>query len=270
MSFFETLLNPFGIADKAGVKRVVDTFSAIGGNIASGNLLGTIPVAEKYENTILGKAAEAITSPAAIAAIPAVVATAKVVVAPAVKSALKSSTAKTAATQIATNAVTGQQTNPQAPVASYSPPVSSSPLPPNIPEPQKVTSNPTAAYNTPPATKQPAIQQEPAPTSFLKDATTLVSENPIVETIPTATPQKATKARKTPTKRAKVASKKRRKAGKKRQRQPRTAGKRKDTSKRRIRYTKNNQPYVIMASGKARFIKKSSARNSRKRKGGKY
>lgn len=50
----------------------------------------------------------------------------------------------------------------------------------------------------------------------------------------------------------------------------RTAGKRKDTSTRRIRMTKNGQPYVILKSGKARFIKKSSARSSRKRKGGRY
>lgn len=50
----------------------------------------------------------------------------------------------------------------------------------------------------------------------------------------------------------------------------RTAGKRKDTSRKRIRMTKNGQPYVILASGKARFIKKSSARLSRKRKGGRY
>jgi Na+/glutamate symporter len=54
------------------------------------------------------------------------------------------------------------------------------------------------------------------------------------------------------------------------QRQPHTAGKRKDTSTRRIRYTKNNQPYVILASGKARFIKRSSVRRSRKMKGGRY
>lgn len=50
----------------------------------------------------------------------------------------------------------------------------------------------------------------------------------------------------------------------------RTAGKRKDTSRKRIRMTKNGQPYVIMASGKARFISKRSARLSRKRKGGRY
>ena len=54
------------------------------------------------------------------------------------------------------------------------------------------------------------------------------------------------------------------------QKKPYTAGKRKDTSHRRIRYTKNNQPYIILKSGKARFIKKSSVRNSRKRKGGRY
>lgn len=50
----------------------------------------------------------------------------------------------------------------------------------------------------------------------------------------------------------------------------RTAGKGKDRSTKRIRMTKTGQPYIILASGKARFIKKSSARNSRRRKGGRY
>jgi len=50
----------------------------------------------------------------------------------------------------------------------------------------------------------------------------------------------------------------------------RTAGKRKDTSHKRIRMTKNGQPYIILKSGKARFIKRSSARRSRKMKGGRY
>ena len=54
------------------------------------------------------------------------------------------------------------------------------------------------------------------------------------------------------------------------QKQPYTAGKRKDTSHRRIRYTKNNQPYIILKSGKSRFISKKSVRMSRKRSGGKY
>jgi len=54
------------------------------------------------------------------------------------------------------------------------------------------------------------------------------------------------------------------------QKKPYTAGKRKDRSHRRIRYTKNNQPYVILASGKARFISKRSVSLSRKRKGGRY
>ena len=53
-------------------------------------------------------------------------------------------------------------------------------------------------------------------------------------------------------------------------RTPRTAGRGKDTSSRRIRYTKKGQPYIIMASGKARFIKKSGAKRSHKRKGGRY
>jgi len=50
----------------------------------------------------------------------------------------------------------------------------------------------------------------------------------------------------------------------------RTAGKRRDTSRRRIRQTKNGQPYIILASGKARFISKRSAKASRSRKGGRY
>ena len=60
------------------------------------------------------------------------------------------------------------------------------------------------------------------------------------------------------------------KGKKKKQKQPYTAGKGKDTSTRRIRFTKNNQPYVILKSGKARFIKKSSVARMRKLKGGKY
>jgi Na+/glutamate symporter len=51
---------------------------------------------------------------------------------------------------------------------------------------------------------------------------------------------------------------------------PHTAGKGKDRSHKRIRYTKTGQPYVIMSSGKARFIKKSSAKRSHKLKGGRY
>lgn len=50
----------------------------------------------------------------------------------------------------------------------------------------------------------------------------------------------------------------------------RTAGKRKDTSHRRIRQTKNGQPYIILANGRAKFISKKSASLSRKRKGGRY
>lgn len=59
-------------------------------------------------------------------------------------------------------------------------------------------------------------------------------------------------------------------ARKGKQKQPYTAGRKRDTSRRRIRYTSNNQPYVILANGRARFIKRSSVRNSRKRQGGRY
>jgi len=68
----------------------------------------------------------------------------------------------------------------------------------------------------------------------------------------------------------KQARRKARRSVKRYRRTPRTAGKRRDTSTRRIRHTKNGQPYIILRSGKARFIKKRSARSSRKRKGGRY
>jgi len=51
---------------------------------------------------------------------------------------------------------------------------------------------------------------------------------------------------------------------------PYTARGGRDTSTRRIRHTKHGQPYVILKSGKARFISKASAKRSRKRKGGRY
>ena len=39
---------------------------------------------------------------------------------------------------------------------------------------------------------------------------------------------------------------------------------------KRIHMTKKGQPYIILASGKARFIKKSSASRMKKLKGGRY
>jgi len=53
-------------------------------------------------------------------------------------------------------------------------------------------------------------------------------------------------------------------------RTPRTAGKGKDRSRKRIRYTKNGQPYVLLKNGKARFIKRTSAKRSHRQKGGRY
>lgn len=44
----------------------------------------------------------------------------------------------------------------------------------------------------------------------------------------------------------------------------------KRVSHKRIHYTKTGQPYVILSTGKARFIKKSGARRSRHMKGGRY
>lgn len=86
---------------------------------------------------------------------------------------------------------------------------------------------------------------------------------------------KRSSIKKKSTKRAKASSARKRSSSSKKRKSrtskyARTAGKGKDRSTKRIRMTKNGQPYVIMASGKARFIKKSSARLARKRKGGRY
>lgn len=80
----------------------------------------------------------------------------------------------------------------------------------------------------------------------------------------------AGKSSSTTKKRKRAKTNTRKKSRNKRQKQPYTAGKGKDRSTRRIRYTKNNQPYIILKSGKARFIKKSTVRRARKRKGGMY
>ena len=81
-----------------------------------------------------------------------------------------------------------------------------------------------------------------------------------------STPKKKKSKRKTTRK----STYKSRKVKKRSYRYARTAGKGKDRSTKRIRMTKNGQPYIILKSGKARFIKKSSARASRKKKGGRY
>ena len=94
-----------------------------------------------------------------------------------------------------------------------------------------------------------------------------VLETPTVKKV--AAPKKKAVKKKAVKKKA-VKKKKVSKKKKKGRYTPHTAGKGKDTSHRRIRYTKKGQPYVIMADGKARFIKKTSAKRSHKLKGGRY
>jgi hypothetical protein len=82
----------------------------------------------------------------------------------------------------------------------------------------------------------------------------------------TAAIVKAVKRRKT--KRAKARNSRKRNNRNKRSKKRTKHTKR--TSHKRIRYTKKGQPYIILKSGKARFIKKRSAKSSKKRKGGYY
>jgi len=50
----------------------------------------------------------------------------------------------------------------------------------------------------------------------------------------------------------------------------RTGHKHKHRGTKQIHLTKKGQPYIILSSGKARFISKKSAKLRRKRKGGNY
>ena len=84
------------------------------------------------------------------------------------------------------------------------------------------------------------------------------------------TRKKSTKKRKTTTTKRRKTKKRTTRRKTRGRRTPRTAGKGRDRSTKRIRYTKKGQPYVITRSGKAKFIKKSSAKRSHKLKGGKY
>lgn len=77
-------------------------------------------------------------------------------------------------------------------------------------------------------------------------------------------------SKKTTRKKSRKSNKRKTKKKKSKQKKPYTAGKNRDRSRKRIRYTKNNQPYILLRSGKARFIKKSSVSRRRKLKGGTY
>jgi hypothetical protein len=83
--------------------------------------------------------------------------------------------------------------------------------------------------------------------------------------------KKTTKKKKSSKRRLTPLQKRRKKIIARKGRQtPYTARGGKDRSTRRIRYTKRGQPYVLMKSGKAKFIKKKSAKRSHKRPGGRY
>jgi hypothetical protein len=69
--------------------------------------------------------------------------------------------------------------------------------------------------------------------------------------------RKSTTTRKTKRKTAKTTARRRTKASKR-------------INTKKIYYTKTGQPYIKMASGKARFISKKSAKARKKRKGGYY
>lgn len=78
--------------------------------------------------------------------------------------------------------------------------------------------------------------------------------------------KKSSKAKKSTSKTRKSKSKSRSKNTKKK----RKTTKSKRSPKNKIKHTKTGQPYIILPSGKARFISKKSEKLRKKRKGGYY
>lgn len=272
------------------LKNVVDTFGAIGSNLIQGKILTGVPVAKKFEGTIVEPVAKAITTPAFIAAAPAVAATG-IVYGGAIATGVKTAVAGVSAgVGTAIKKATGAAKEVAAVKTAISPIapkviVSNPPAPVEIQ--QKLPQVMVKASAPPPAPKQEAISQPIAAapelpvismatdtTNFLKtaDAFTGLPENSIVNTGAAAVSNARTTA-KAP-KKARKASKKAKKKTKKsssRVRSPKKRGTRASfKSSKQVHYTKNDQPYIITASGKARFIKKSSGLNRRKRVGGYY
>lgn len=56
----------------------------------------------------------------------------------------------------------------------------------------------------------------------------------------------------------------------KRSKRKSTKRKRHHTTSKRIKHTKNGQPYIILSNGRAKFISKTGAKRRRKVKGGYY
>jgi len=112
-----------------------------------------------------------------------------------------------------------------------------------------------------------------SPQRILSGATDFIRGNPLVSTVSVGLAsgfvgavvakrrarRKAKSTRKRTTRR-KTATRKGRKGTKFRFRTP--------PSKSKIRFTKKGQPFIILRSGKARFIKKTRARLAKRRKGG--
>lgn len=82
--------------------------------------------------------------------------------------------------------------------------------------------------------------------------------------------RKVTRSRKKKSKSTKSKSRSKRKRTKKAKSRNTRKSKKKTTksSRKKIKYTKTGQPYILLASGKSRFISKKSAETRKKRKGG--
>jgi len=272
------------------VTNVVDTFADIGKNILEGNLLKGVNVSEKYKGTLIGNAADIITKPAVAIAAPAAVAALAVggpilatAVAPAASkvasgvSKAASSAAKTVKSAAGTVFATkvAQATAPKQ-TAAPSIPANTVPTVGGKTDVYRV-SQPTVPNIIPSIQQQAApiytapTQQTGASTDYLSDITSyapstqsMISVQEGVNSVPSSTKRKSTarKASTKPKSKSKV-SKKRKSSG-----SNKCVKRSSSTSRRRIRTTKSGQPYIILASGKARFIKRSSAKRMRKLSGG--
>jgi len=279
----------------SGLGAVADTFKVIGGNTAiagsnllSGNVGGAlkalttgVPVAQKYENTVVGKAASVITTPAFVIGAPAVAggiaaglsaaggagavaskvsaagskfvssgkAAVKEVVSKGSNAVQKVTSAKTALDVITGNKGGAIMTSPVMPVTMGGLAV-------------------VGGQNTPPYKAGTANSDYSNQTPLMPNPDNYIPSNPqatsVLNTInsPFTTPAPSSTKMPPSSKRARRSKPRSRKKASRRiskKRSTKRKGSRKKASKT-IHYTKTGQPYKIIAGGKARFISKKSAK----------
>lgn len=239
-------------------------------------------MSKQYEDTFIGNVAKIVSTPAFIASAPAVVATGAVygsqIAAGASAAAAGAKSAVSNTINKAQNAINKVSAAGTA-VSAVKKVTSSNPTLPLAPQTISA-SGITGGQNTPLYKPGQSTSDYSGQTPLMENPTYAIPTNPqatsmlpVLSVNPTETPYSGTNRTSTTTRRTstkKKASSSRKKKTSKRAVKAKSHAKKYSKSSKKIHYTKTGQPYIIVAGGKARFIKKTSAHNRKKRKGGYY